>query len=274
MKNITISQKYCKISIKQNYKAVALKLVQSIQKNVLLPSLLFTLFIFFIFTIQSQLAFAVPEGPTITLLGNQTNTPDVASIINTTGGSITTVFLNATTQNIRWKAYVGNVTGKMTLDDAAGQTIYNWPVSIPSGVIHATRKSTTVSWTDIQCANLTHIENENNAINQSLSEDNITTTFATKLHRTFYVGTTEINNNTCYSVHTYSNSTAQSSFFDEVALYDGTNVTNGNLVYSTMIENNIRGYNNQTYDFQMIIPENGLPTWSSSIAYYFYVELT
>jgi len=42
-----------------------------------------------------------PEGPTVTYIFNQTNDPDAATIINTTGGTITTVVLNATTQNIR-----------------------------------------------------------------------------------------------------------------------------------------------------------------------------
>ena len=224
--------------------------------------------------ISPLFAMAAPEGPTVTYINNQTNTPDAATVINTTGGSITTITLNATTQNIRWKAYVGNVTGIMTLEDTTGSAIYNWATTYPNGEVYATRKETTVSWTNIACANLSHIENENRAINHTNLEDNITATFSSVVHDIFYVGTSAITSNSCRSVHTYVNSTAQSSLFEEVLLYDGTDDTNGNIVYASLLENNIYGFNNKTYDFQMIIPENGQLGWSSSTAYYFYVELS
>ena len=227
-----------------------------------------------IVALSSLLAMAAPEGPTVTYINNQTNTPDAATVINTTGGSITTITLSATTQNIRWKAYVGNVSGTMTLEDASGSTIYNWATTYPNGEVYATRKETTVSWTNIACANLSHIENENRAINHTNLEDNITATFSSVVHDIFYVGTSAITSNSCRSVHTYVNSTAQSSLFEEVLLYDGTDDTNGNIVYASLLENNIYGFNNKTYDFQMIIPENGQLGWSSSTAYYFYVELS
>jgi len=221
----------------------------------------------------SESSAATPEGPTITLIRNQTSVARNGSIANISGAYIGSIRLNATQQNTKWKAYVGNVTGKMTLDDAAGQTIYDWPVSNPSGIVHATRKSTAVSWSNIQCANLTHIENENRAINQTSDSDNITSTFPTKVHAPLSVGLTSFGINSCYSTHAYVNSTAQSTTFDEVALYDGTDASNGNIVYATRIENSAWGFNNQSYSFQMLIPEIGLPTWASSTAYYFYVEL-
>lgn len=227
-----------------------------------------------VLSLFSEPGLATPEGPTIVSIKNETNTPDTAALINTTGGSITTMTLNATTQNLRWKAYVGNVTGTLTLDDASGSTIYNWQVSSPNGEIYATRKTDTVSWSNIACANITHIENENRALNHTNKEDNISATFNTQIHDTFYAGTRLISNNTCYSVYSYVNDTAQSSVFDEIALYDGTNATNGNIVYASLLEQNSFGYNNQTVDFQMILPEYGLATWTSSTAYYFYVELS
>jgi hypothetical protein len=66
----------------------------------------------------------------------------------------------------------------------------------------------------------------------------------------------------------------QNTRFEEMALYDGTNLTNGNVIFSTVLELDKYGYNNQTYDFQMILPERGLDGWSSSTAYYFYMELS
>ena len=100
-------------------------------------------------------------------------------------------------------------------------------------------------------------------------DDNISTTFNTKLHDSFYVGSVEIQNNTCFSIHTYVNETKQTSDFEEILLHD-----QDNLVYATILEEDAAGYReNQTYDFQMIVPENGATGWTSSTAYYFYVEL-
>ena len=81
--------------------------------------------------------------------------------------------------------------------------------------------------------------------------------------------------------------------FEEVLLYDGgyqgSNVSNGginqtnntnfkNIVYASIIEEDAHGYrgnaDNQTYDFQMLLPEVGLSSWTSSTPYYFYVELS
>ena len=218
--------------------------------------------------------YAVPSGPTITLISNETKQPSAARLINTTGGSITTMALNATTQNPRWKAYVGNVTGRLTLDDANDNTIFDWTLTNVIGEIYATRASISINWSGTNCSNSTHISNENLALNHTNKDDNITKTFNAQSHNGFYVGTREILANTCFSVRTYVNSTSQSSKFEEVLLYDGTNSSNGNMVYATPLEQDVYGFDNNTYDFQMIVPENGLPTWASSTAYYFYVELT
>ena len=70
----------------------------------------------FVFLLASAvLVYAAPSGPIVTLISNETKSAAPATKINTTGGSITIMRLNATTQNPRWKAYVGNVTGTLTL---------------------------------------------------------------------------------------------------------------------------------------------------------------
>ncbi|HLD87148.1 MAG TPA: hypothetical protein VJB12_03710 [Candidatus Nanoarchaeia archaeon] len=219
-------------------------------------------------------AIASPSGPTIIFIANETKQPSSATKINTTGGSITTVYLNATTQNNRWKAYVGNVTGTMTLDDGNDNTLFDWTLSEVNGEIYATRFSGSINWSGINCSNTTHIELENIALNHTNKDDNLTTTFSSTLHQQFYVGTRQILADTCRSVHTYVNNTAQSSRFEELVLYDGTNSTNGNIVYATPLERDQYGFDQGIYDFQMIVPEVGLSDWTSSTAYYFYAELT
>ena len=235
-----------------------------------------TIFIigFVIFAALAIISHAAPSGPTVTYLFNETKPASAARLLNTSGGSITTMALNATTQNPRWKAYVGNVTGTLTLDDANDNTLFQWSLTSVTGEVYATRAPGSLNWSGTNCSNASHMSLEELALNLSNKDDNISRTFNTKIHNGFYVGTREILTNSCFSVHTFINSTTQQSRFEEVVLYDGTNETNGNIIFSTILEQDKYGFDNNTYDFQMILPENGLPTWSSSTAYYFYVELT
>ncbi len=226
-----------------------------------------------ILILASFLASAVPSGPTVTVLFNETKQPAAAKIINTSGGTITTIVLNATTQNTRWKAYVGNVTGRLVLDDGNDNTLFDWSLTNVVGEVYTTRFEGSINWSGINCSNQTHIANENVALNHTNKDDNITTTFNTQVHSGFYTGTRQILSNTCFSVHTYVNSTSQQSMFEEVVLYDGTNATNGNIVYASILERDAYGFDNQTYDFQMIVPEVGLSGFSGSTGYYFYAEL-
>ena len=213
---------------------------------------------------------AIPVGPNWTYVKNETAATVSAAKINTTGGSITTMVLNATTQNLRWKAYVGNVTGSLTLDDAAGFTIYDWTLSEIVGEVYATRTPNSINWARVNCSTSQNITTEEVAINHTNNpNDNISTTFNEQKHDAFFVGTVSIAANGCSSLHTYKNNTNQSADFEEMLLHDGVN-----MIYATILENNTMGYTpNQTYDFQMIVPEVALESWASSTAYYFYVEL-
>jgi len=246
----------------------------------------FASLIFFIALIISIASFslissALPVGPTVTYTRNETQTPASAAMLNTSGGSITTMGLNTTAQNIRWKAYVGNVSGALTLDDASSNSIFAWDISSVTGEVYATRSPNTIQWSRVNCTwsyssnpnSRATEEYENLLLNHSNPDDNLTATFRTRDHDPFFVGTTLLAADTCYSIHTFVNDSSQSQFFEEVLLYDGTNSTNGSVIYSALLEQNVSGFDGEQYDFQMIVPENGASTWSSSTAYYFYVEL-
>ncbi len=214
---------------------------------------------------------SLPSAPSVTSHGNETAPLTTGIGINTSGGSITTMVLNVTTQNLRWKAYVGNVTGSLVLDDAGSYTIYDWDMISILGEIYATRSPSSISWPDINCSTAVNITNEEIYLyHTSNPNDNISTTFAVKSHAAFYTGNVKIDADNCFSLHTYVNDTNQDAAFEEFLLHDGNN-----MIYTTIIEEDIPGYApNETFDFQMILPENGLANWTSSTAYYFYVELT
>jgi hypothetical protein len=213
---------------------------------------------------------ADPQGPDgILSVNNSTKGNVSAKIFNISGGYIATFNLSATIQNPRWKAFVGNITGSFTLDDASGSTIYDWTLSSINGRVYATRNSSTVAWSNINCSNNTHLEAENTLLSHSNNDDNITKTFENRTHNSFWVGATNIGANTCPNLKTYVNDAAQITRFQEMALYD-----NYNIVYATILEQDQAGYDGSLFDFQMIVPENGGAGWNGATAYYLYVELS
>jgi hypothetical protein len=217
-------------------------------------------------------AVAIPVGPNVTYNSTSNATLRPAVAITTFGGSFTTLLLNTTGQTYRWKAYVGNITGKLTLADATNKSIFDWSVTSVTGEVYATRSTTALDWSTISCADNTLINNEDIFMNMSLNgPDTINKTFNTSIHKSFYVGSTRIANSSCRAIATYINGTSQSSsenaLFQEILLKDGSS----NLVYTTLVNSSNIGYNNNMYDFQMILAENEYQ--ATPTTYYLYVEL-
>jgi hypothetical protein len=104
--------------------------------------------------------------------------------------------------------------------------------------------------------------------NDDSVNDNITKTFIPGDHRQFFVGAVNISKDSCRTLNTFDNTGVQNTYFEEVAL-----ITETNIVYATIINQGSTGYNGTTYDFQMIVPEDGTPGYTSSTAYYLYVEI-
>ncbi|MFA5856206.1 MAG: hypothetical protein WC867_02540 [Candidatus Pacearchaeota archaeon] len=224
-----------------------------------------------IFNTQLIIA-ANPEGPTrINITSNQTKVSTNTQAINISGMYIANINVTATIQNRKWKAFVGNVLGSFTLADASGSSIYDWSFSTSSGRVYATRNSTSINWGNINCSNRSVLDVENTALSHSDPSDNITATFNSSIgasHASFYVGSRQIAANRCPTINTYIGNSTQDVRFEETALFDGTSI-----VYATILENNIGGYDNGEYDFQMIVPENGGAGFSGSTAYYLYIEI-
>ena len=217
------------------------------------------------------LVFGAPTGANIINNVTETIAPSSAASLTTAGGSFTTLILNGSYQTQSWKAYVGNVSGVLTLDDATSNTIYDWNLASASGEVYVSRNAS-VDWSTISCANSTVVSQEQSALNiNSSSVDSINNTFNETIHKSFYVGTINIPNSSCYSIDTYINDAKQApsetADFQEVLLQ-----SNNNLIYSTILENSVAGFDNGEYDFQLIIPED--ETKPTPTTYYFYVEIS
>ena len=217
-------------------------------------------------------ALAVPAGPSITYVSNTTSISNVTNRSADIKGTITTLTMSANQQDYKWKAYVGNISGGLALDNANGKSIYDWSLTTITGEVFVTRASS-VNWNVVGCVNQTVIDSEQSSLGMpSTAQDNINSTFNFTNHRSFLVGSV-LNMTGCRSTATYINDAAQvmgpNAFFQEVLLKD--NSTNS-LIYSTLIENDHQGYTGiDNYDFQMIVAENESNTLPTQ--YFFFVEL-
>jgi len=219
------------------------------------------------------LSAADPVGPgNIDSVWNETKNTTSAGFFNFSGGYIAALNLSASVQNTHWKAFVGWITAGFTLDDSGGSTIYDWTSAVTSGRVYATRDSSTIEWNLIDCANVsTTLAAEDTAMFHNISSrpDTINTTFVYPgTHDPFWAAGHSFSANQCPTLNTYVNSGIQDEDFEEMALYDSTSI-----IYATMLEPGLTGYDGQTYDFQMLVPENGSQTFSGATAYYIYVEL-
>lgn len=217
---------------------------------------------------------ALPSTPTITFISNSTVASQSANRTSDQKGHIITLTLDANQQSYKWKAYVGNVSGKLALDDANAKSIYDWDLATVTGEVYVTRSSGTIVWANISCANQTTITSEHSALSMSISAvDGINRTFNASSHQSFLVGTVNITTSSCRSIDTYVNDTRQTfnetARFQEVLLQDNPN---SQLVYATVIEQDQLGYNGvSTYDFQLLVAEN--ESNLNPTTYFFYAEL-
>lgn len=221
-------------------------------------------------TLTNVLA-GVPTNPTIIYNTTETVDPKPQAYLNTSGGSFTTIILNASAQDYKWKAYVGNATGSLGLKDQDNWSIYDWALSTISGNVFVSRNDS-VDWTNLSCSNRSLIESEDTALGINSSKvDSINKTFNSSVHKSFYAASKQIGASTCPAISTYIGGAAQSSgesnLFQEILLVD----TLGNLIYTTILEDAQAGFDNELYDFQMIVADD--ETTQSSVGYYFYLEL-
>lgn len=238
----------------------------------LFASFLFVMLFLFLFF---DLAAAAPVGPDeVVIEKNETKGSNSAFMLNTSGGYVTVFNITANIQNTRWKAFVGRVSGSFTLDDAGGSTVYDWSLATVAGEVYATRNSSTINWNNLTCASVDNLNTENTAMDLNSPADNLTATFnisSGATHEEFFVASRNISENSCPTLNTFVANQSQDSSFEEVALWEAIG---NNAVFATVLEEDEYGYDNRTYDFQMIVPEKGTPGWDGATAYYLYVELS
>ncbi|MFH2020359.1 MAG: hypothetical protein ABIJ34_03030 [archaeon] len=226
------------------------------------------------------LSYAEPEGATIINTSVTSKNATTATSRQDPKGTITTLQISTVQQDIKWKAYVGNVSGTLVLRDAEDFAIYQWPSGgSPSGEVYMTL-NTSIDWDSIQCANTSDVQALQTAMGHGTgSSDNINNTFGVKTHKTFDAGKSTIAQSSCWTAYTYVNNTAQTpaidALYQEVLLMD----KDFRVVFTTLIDQDANSYRydqngtlgaNITYDFQALVPDFAGATIAT---YYFYVEI-
>src|SRR3989344_5501931 len=172
--------------------------------------------------------YAAPQGPDTFSVGLSERLSVVANQ-NTAAlaGNVTAFVIEGRTITRYWQGYFGNVSGNIVLADSAGNNLYVWNVGAPDGEVYATRFNP-VNWTNVWCANISDLENEDEAfllVNVSSDTDTINRTFNKSEFDTFYVGSINFTNGNQHCRSTAVNNTGFGASFYEVILVDGDNRT-------------------------------------------------
>lgn len=233
--------------------------------------LFFVILVAIALILKSGFVNADPAGATINSNSSASTPVYAPGSLTNPGGSINTVVFDVVQQNDKWKAYIGNITGSLTLDDGNGFTIFQWAMAAGdiTGEVYAAR-SNSVDWSIINCSNVTTVENEDSAIGfTGASIDNINRTFNESIHNTIVSAGRTIPANSCRATATYVNDTKQdqsTADFQEILFASGTD-----LVYVAPINQGTGGYrDNVTVDFQLLVADDVSQVVTT---YYFYVEI-
>jgi len=261
--------------------------------NILLGAFsIITLSIMFVFPTVFAI---VPFGASITEENSTTAPADTAGQDEAIAGNVSLLTISAYSTTQTWQGYFGNVTGTVQLADASDNVLYNWSLADPSGEVYASANES-ISWVNIQCFNFTaeggYSDESGNGGTTNLDGTNLTTleleyglnvsavdgvdeTFTLlggANHDLFYTANKEFSEGECRSTRVYGDSGAGvSDEFEEVLLYEPTTQS---VIFASLIEpGNILGFDDNDYDFEMLVLEDGHGTDTASTTYYFFVEL-
>ncbi|MBR9705053.1 hypothetical protein GOV12_06590 [Candidatus Pacearchaeota archaeon] len=236
------------------------------------------------------LIIAIPNGGTLDPLSNSSHPGgDPAGTMSAYAGNVTIVNVDGVSTTASWQGYMGNVTGVVQLTNAANLTMYNWTLTNPLGEVYASNHSS-ITWTSVQCfnftANGTNCADDMNrsggsswcGMNETVLEtaygmtntsgDGINETFNRMDHAAFNVNTLAFASGECSNTKIL-NSTGHGSF-DEVLLWSpGDNAT----VFASLLKQDEAGFDTKTYDFEMMVLDDGHSGDVDITYYYFYAEI-
>jgi hypothetical protein len=222
-----------------------------------------------ILVMASSIVYAAPVGvldSSVTGVSSSTRSAIDPYNISAQAGNVTEMNIDSITITNYWQGYYGNVTGTIVLADSSNATLYDWTQATASGQIYASITDQ-IAWAGIGCADIAEIEAEDVNIGSTGKTDSINNTFSTGVND-FFVGSVNVVNCRETNLHN-STGDKQTDLFSNVLLADA----DGDIVYTSILNDNALGFDNRNHDFQLIVAENGSNSNTVTTPYYFWVEL-
>jgi len=208
---------------------------------------------------------AEPTGPNNITVGSSERRATLDSFaLEAEAGNVSELTIEALGITNYWQGYYGNISGSIVLANANNDTLYNWTVASPSGQIYAARNSS-ITWTGVGCMLQADIDVEDTLLGSTGATDSVNNTFSSQTHPAFNVGATNLALDTCRSTSVQGDGSG--SVFYQVLLKEAADTT----IYTALIDPAQIGFDGGTYDFQMLVGEDG--STAGTTTYYFYVEL-
>jgi hypothetical protein len=198
---------------------------------------------------------------------------------NAEAGNLTYLNIHGVSQTKSWQGFYGNVSGTIILEDSVGYRFYDWAAAEPQGEVYASVNDT-ITWTTVACAptigDSAFLNTWQDFYGMNYTDyDTINTTYNLTDHPTFYTGYTTLTG--CPTTYTYVSNASQAVDFPGVLL---TSDSAGTLIFTSILEDKTEGlrddktgFDGNTYDFQLLVGENGQEGNSAVTPYYFWVEL-
>jgi len=210
---------------------------------------------------------ATPNGANVTFVSSSSAGSNLADNYTAYAGNVTELTVYGLSNTQAWQGYFGNVTGVVQLADASKHVMYNWSMANAKGEIYASNSSS-ITWSSIKCYNITaNGAALETAYNISSSDvDGVGETFRLNNTAAFAVGGVSFSAGQCNNTKVYGPGGAGA--FDEVLLTD-----NSNTVFTSILNNDVNGFDSKTHDFEMLVLDDGHNGDASPTMYYFYLEL-
>lgn len=209
--------------------------------------------------------------------GSRANLDNTLKNVSAQAGNVTELNISSISITKAWQGYYGTISAEIVLADSSNNQFYNWSIATPAGEVYASPNSS-VAWANVSCFNYTapggsaiNVTVEQDWYNISTSAaDGINETFNLTDHAEFTVGANTISANTCPSTYVFTDSGYQQTSFSNVLLTD-----NSSLLFTTLLENDVTGFDSGSYDFELLVAEDGHGSEASATTeYFFWVEIT
>ena len=186
---------------------------------------------------------------------------------NASAGNLTEMNMFVFSSTNTWQGYFGNVSGAITLSNSAGNAMYNWSIASPTGEVYASNDST-INWTSIDCFDMeTNVANLEASFNvPENATDGVDETFNLNNHAVFTTAGTDFSSGICNNTKLFNDGGVGT--FDVVLLEDA----DGKVVFTSLLLEDETGFDGRTYDFQMIVLEDGRGN-TETTTYYFWLEI-